>query len=188
VHTTALANGQRFFDAYVRPLGPVTILDVGSLSVNGSLRGLAPPEATYVGVDVASGPSVDVVTPDPYLLPFPSDSIDVAVSTSCFEHVEMFWVLLLEILRVLKPSGLLYLNAPSNGGVHRYPVDCWRFYPDAAEALSKWAQRNGFQPRVLETYTSAADPNDSWGWRDFVAVWVKDEAHGAIHPRRIGTV
>jgi SAM-dependent methyltransferase len=184
MHDTALENGWLFFDTYVRPLGAVSVLDVGALAVNGSLRSVAPSNAVYIGVDMAPGLGVDIVAADPYTLPFSSQSFDVVVSTSCFEHVEMFWVLFLEILRVTKPNGLVYVNAPSNGGVHRYPVDCWRFYPDAAKALEKWARRNGYQPSVLEQYIGARS-RDSWGWEDFVAVWVRDESFGTCHPRRI---
>ena len=65
----------------------------------------------------------------------------------------MFWVSYLEILRILKPVGLFYLNAPSDGAVHKYPVDCWRFYPDSGQALVTWSKRNGFNNVLLECYT-----------------------------------
>jgi hypothetical protein len=85
-------------------------------------------------------------------------------------------------MRVLKPEGLFYLNVPSNGAFHRYPVDCWRFYPDSGRALVRWAQRNAFNPALLECYTShqVADI-----WNDFVAVFVKDEKHARQFPERI---
>ena len=79
-----------------------------------------------------------MVLDDPYHLPLASESVDVVVSSSRFEHVEFFWLMFNEVLRVFKPDGLFYLNAPSNGEFHRYPVDCWRFYPDAAQALVNW--------------------------------------------------
>jgi len=41
-----------------------------------------------------------------------------------FEHDVMFWESFLELVRVLRPGGLLYLNAPSNTAFHRYPLDC----------------------------------------------------------------
>ena len=42
-----------------------------------------------------------------------NNSIDIVVSISTFEHTEFFWETFLEILRVLKPNGLFFLNAPS---------------------------------------------------------------------------
>src|SRR5258708_8610540 len=110
MHLTAMSNATLFFDTYVSQLGHVSLVDVGALDVNGSLREVCPSNAKYTGVDCASGKGVDVVLADPYSLPFENNSVDVAVSSSCFEHSEMFWVLFLEILRILKPSGLFYLN------------------------------------------------------------------------------
>ena len=57
-----------------------------------------------------------------------------------------------EALRVLKPTGLLYINAPSNGAYHRYPVDCWRFYPDSGVALQNWGNRSGYECALLEFF------------------------------------
>jgi hypothetical protein len=38
---------------------------------------------------------------------------------------------------VLRPGGLLYVNAPSGGEYHAWPVDCYRFYDDAWGALAR---------------------------------------------------
>ena len=119
MHPSALDNGGLFFDTYLNAGEALTVLDIGAQDVNGSLRALAPAACRYVGVDFAPGRGVDVVLDDPYRLPFADQSIDAVVSSSCFEHVEMFWLSFNEILRVLKPPGLFYLNAPSNGDFHR---------------------------------------------------------------------
>lgn len=177
-----MENGRLFFEVYVKKLGPVTVIDVGSLDVNGSLRSVCPPQARYVGLDLAPGKGVDVVLEDQYALPFPDGSQDVVVSSSCFEHSEMFWLVFVEALRILKPSGLFYLNAPSNGAFHRYPVDCWRFYPEAGKALVAWARRCGLNAALLESYTFR---RRNGTFNDYVAVFVKDERHADDHPARI---
>lgn len=186
MHTTALRFARLFFRTYVP--APATILDIGAMDLNGSLRPLAPPGSTYIGIDVRPGPGVDLVLDDPYVLPFASRSIDVCVSNSCFEHAEFFWLLYLEILRVLKPTGLFYLNVPSSGRPHPCPVDCWRFYPDSAAALVNWGRRNGYTANVLlESFTNRTR-YASLGhnhWQDYIAVFLKDEAHIAAHPRRL---
>ena len=118
------------------------------------------------------GKGVDVVLDDPHTLPFAAESVDIVVSNSCLEHSEMFWLSFLEMLRVLRPTGLLYLNVPSNGDFHRYRVDCWRFYPDSGVAMVSWARRNGLRPALLESFIS----DQYMGlWNDFVAVFGKDE-------------
>ena len=180
MHATALENAERFFKTY-RIEGAGRVLDIGSQDVNGSLRSVCPHR--YTGVDFVSGPGVDVVLDGPYKLPMPDESVDIVVSSSCFEHSEFFWLLFRDILRVLKPAGLFYLSAPSNGDIHRFPVDCWRFYPDAAVRLSaKWGRRNGYNSCTLESYTSKRKGSV---WNDYVGVFLKDERFIHQYPLRI---
>jgi len=186
MHPTALENCKRFFAAYADAFPTehrVKIVEIGSQDVNGSIRPLAPPAFEYVGVDFVDGNGVDVVLTDPYTLPFVDQSIDIVLSSSCFEHSEMFWLLFSEIMRILKPKGLFYLNAPSNGIFHRHPVDCWRFYPDSGAALVSWAKRNGMNALLLESFISA--PSDDGGFSDFVSVFLRDENHVNDFGRRI---
>ncbi len=184
MHTSALQNCQHFFDTYAEAFQRTgtKVVEIGSQDVNGSLRNCCPSDFQYVGVDFVSGKGVDVVLEDPYSLPFETGSTDVVISSSCFEHSEMFWVVFLEIMRILKSDGLFYLNVPSNGDFHRFPVDCWRFYPDSGNALVTWAKRNGMNPALLESYTSLQV--GCW-FNDFVAIYVKDEEHALRHSKRI---
>ena len=41
--------------------------------------------------------------------------------------------------RIIKPSGYIYINAPTTGHYHCYPGDNWRFYSDAGQALAYWS-------------------------------------------------
>jgi SAM-dependent methyltransferase len=182
MHNTAMEHGRRFFETYVTKPHGATIVDLGSQDVNGSLRSVAPAQAKYIGVDFEDAKGVDVVITDPYALPFDDESVDVCVSSSCFEHSEFFWLVFLEVMRVLKPAGLFYLNVPSNGDFHRYPVDCWRFYPDSGIALQNWARRNSYPAALLESFTGK---QKTGVWNDFVAVFVKDERLSELYPARI---
>lgn len=182
MHDTALAFGKLFFDTYLPEHSSLTVIDVGATDVNGSLRSVAPRHCNYIGVDMAPGKGVDVVISDPYVLPFETGTADAVLSSSCFEHTEHFWLLFNEIQRVLKPDGIFYLNVPSNGLVHRFPVDCWRFYPDSGEALASWGRKCGYSTAVLESFV-ASRVGDIWN--DFVAVFLKDASHSPRHPRRM---
>lgn len=183
MHDTALDNASLFFNTYlsVPPAGQ-KIIEIGSQDVNGSLRGVSPDGVDYVGLDFVAGKGVDIVLDDPYVLPFEDQSVDCCVSSSVFEHSEMFWVLFLEIMRILKPAGLFYMNAPSNGVFHRYPVDCWRFYPDCGRALARWGRRSGVDCGLMESYVSF---QKSDVWNDYVAIFIKDRTRMEEHPRRI---
>lgn len=183
MHDTALEIGKKFFDTYLNNSSGLVVIDIGSQDVNGSLRSVIPSKnIKYVGVDFVEGKGVDIVISDPYSLPFEENYADVVVCSSCFEHSEFFWLLFNEIQRVLKPSGLLYLNVPSNGYFHRWPVDCWRFYPDSGIALQNWARRNGYKTTLIESFTCLQKKDI---WNDFVAVFVKDQQFLGRYPERI---
>jgi SAM-dependent methyltransferase len=185
MHPTAMNNCQSFFDAYAKAFASqenVKVIEIGSQDVNGSLRSTTPRNFEYIGVDFVDAKGVDVILTNPYELPFDNESADIILSSSCFEHSEFFWVVFLEIMRVLKPTGIFYLNVPSNGNFHRYPVDCWRFYPDSGRALASWAKRNSINTALLESYTSSQIGDI---WNDFVAVFLKDEKHVAKFSNRI---
>lgn len=188
MHHSAYANCKRFYDAYINKpgTGNLKIAEIGSQDVNGSLRDIFPANHEYKGIDFVAGKGVDIILDDPYKLPFDNDTFDVVMSSSCFEHSDMFWLLFNEIMRVLKPGGLFCLTLPSNGVFHRYPVDSWRFYPDSGHSLVKWARRSGFPAVLMESYISRqiADKEDGF-WNDYVAVFLKDERFVTEHPNRI---
>lgn len=183
-----MTHGTLFFQTYAKRFPSALVVDIGAQDVNGSLRTVCPSHFKYVGVDFIAGKGIDIVLQDPYKLPFEDASVDVVVSSSCFEHSEMFWILFLEILRVLKPSGLFYLNAPSNGSFHRYPVDCWRFYPDSGNALITWARHNGHSSVLLESFTgnqAKTGQAEMDQWNDYVAVFLKNAEFASRFPERM---
>ena len=182
MHDTAMLIGQKFFETYMAGAQGQSIVDIGAQDVNGSLRSVAPPGNPYTGIDFAEGKGVDVILTDPYKFPFETGTFDVAVCSNCLEHSEFFWLTFMEILRILKPSGLLFMTVPANASVHRYPVDCWRFYPDSGMALRNWARRSGVNTALLESFTGRQMEGLM---NDFTAVYVKDQAHADQHPNRI---
>jgi len=145
------------------------ILDVGSQDVNGSYRPLfSNPNWHYQGLDIAPGKNVDIVVGNAYhWKQIRSGTYDVVVSGQAFEHIEYFWVTINEMTRVLKPGGLCCVIAPSSGPEHRYPVDCWRFFPDGLAAAAKYATLE-----VAEVYTCQEPVIDDEEntWKDTVLV------------------
>lgn len=137
----------KFIETYLDKNQKLKILDVGSLNVNGSYRGLFNnPGWEYTGMDIVDGKNVDVVV-EPYRWPFIDKCFDVVISGQTFEHVEFPWLTIKEIERVMKPGAMGCLIAPSAGYEHRYPLDCWRIFPDGFRALAKWAKLN-----VIDSY------------------------------------
>ena len=126
MHDTALALGGAFLSLYARE-GDPTVIDIGAFDVNGSLRSVCPNNAVYLGVDIEHGPGVDIIAKAGEPLPLRSEFADLVLSSSQMEHDPQFWATFLELCRLLKPGGFIYMNAPSNGAFHRYPIDVWRF-------------------------------------------------------------
>jgi SAM-dependent methyltransferase len=168
--------GRMLFETH--GIGIRRVLDVGSLDINGSLRDLCPDAVEYTGIDLEVGKGVDLVLDDPYCYPFPNGYFDLVLSTSCFEHDPMFWLTVLEMLRVVRDGGIIYINAPSSGDYHTHPWDNWRFYPDASQALEMWGRRSGFTVRALESFTMA----ECGPWNDYVMIFTK----GGVDLPRVG--
>ena len=149
----------------------LTILDLGSQDINGSYRPLfSEPTWRYIGVDMAAGKNVDIILSDPYdWKEIDAASVDVLVSGQTFEHTEYFWLTMQQIALALKPGGLCCILAPSSGPEHRYPVDCWRVYPDGFRAVATYA---GLE--TLEVATQWEDlpqyDDESNKWHDSMLV------------------
>jgi SAM-dependent methyltransferase len=172
MHDTANQIAKKFFQLYWSSNFD-TIVELGSYDVNGSLRPLQPSGCTYIGLDIEPGPSVDIVIDDPSKLPLPDGYCDCVVASSVLEHDRFFWESFLELCRITKPGGFIYINCPSNGDVHRYPADYWRFYPDAGRGLVDWAKKKSVDVALVESFV-ADRMNDQWN--DFVAVFQRGEA------------
>lgn len=151
-------------EANFRP--PVKILDVGSCGVNGTYKEIFSDKERfdYYGLDLTPGPNVDYVPSDPYdWQDLPDESFDIIISGQAFEHIEFPWLTILEIKRVLKKGGLICIIAPLRGPEHKYPVDCWRYYPDGFRALARWAGLEVIESRTTWGTSGFKDGSDQWG-------------------------
>lgn len=193
MHYTSLKSGEAFAVAYGKtdlsahtpirsaseepsPTGireiDYTVVDIGGRDVNGSLRPFFEKRGMkFICVDMEPDPSVDIVVPPAQKLPFDDGSIDLIVSTSCFEHDPCFWMTFKEMTRIIKPDGFIYVNAPTAGPYHCYPGDNWRFYSDAGQALAYWSgiqmsNETIYPVKVVETFNILG-----CHFRDFVCVW-----------------
>lgn len=148
----------------------IKILDIGSTDVNGSYRNLFEKNNwEYYGADIVKGKNVDIILYDHYnWKKIKSDSYDVVISGQAFEHIEFFWVTILEIARVLKSGGVCCIIGPSAGVEHKYPFDCWRFYPDGLKALAHYAN---LEPIEVYTEFEPVQYSDaSELWKDSVLI------------------
>ena len=143
MHESSLRKAGEFIQEYAKKNDK--ILDVGSAIVQESASGIAYKAlfplgfVEYTGLDIVPGNNIDLVVKDPYKWTEVADgTYDIVLSGSTFEHIEFFWLVFEEMTRVLKPGGYMFLLVPKIHIQHRYPVDCWRFYPDGMRALAKY--------------------------------------------------
>jgi len=166
MHQSSLEKMSTFCERYLssKKDSPMRILDLGSQDVNGSYRQIfSSPQWSYVGIDMAAGKNVDVVLKTPYVWKeIESSTADVVVSGQAFEHIEYFWITMLEVNRVLKPGGICCILAPSSGPEHRYPTDCWRFYPDGMASLARYAQLDVLEATTQWKDMGYVDGSDNW--------------------------
>lgn len=176
MHHSAYINAEKFYHKYCeKNIENKKILDVGSYDVNGTMKPIFE-KGQYVGLDMEEGPNVDIVGVS-HDIPFKEEEFDIVISSSCFEHDDMFWISFQEMCRVLKPGGYMYIQAPSNGPYHGWPGDNWRFYIDSWKALEKWGKKLGYDVELVEHYIDETTPHHpSEGiriWNDSIGIFRK---------------
>ena len=93
-----------------------------------------------------------------------------------------------EMRRALKPGGHCCIIAPSAGPEHRYPVDCWRVYPDGLRAAARYAglatieawtqwenlpQYDNESNKWHDSVLVARRPNEEWNLRRRMTEWLE---------------
>ncbi|MCE7798385.1 methyltransferase domain-containing protein [Sphingobium sufflavum] len=172
MHASSYENMQKCYARYIEGSAieqqdVVRLLDVGGSDVNGSYRDIfCHPRFKYTASDIDATSNAQLVFQDSYRFPLDDQSMDIVISGQMLEHCEFFWLTFAEMMRVVRPGGYVFLIAPSSGPEHRYPVDCYRFYPDAYRALARYANC-----ALIDLWQDPRGP-----WKDLVGVF---QRHGA---------
>jgi SAM-dependent methyltransferase len=107
------------------------VLDVGCGEM--PFRGMLPADASYVGIDVPIADDFgmdrnpEIESFDGRVIPFSDGSFDCVLCTEVLEHAEDPVFLVGEMMRVLRPGGLLVATVPFAARVHHAPHDYHRF-------------------------------------------------------------
>ena len=173
MHQGSYEKMAKFAVDYLGKSNTYSILEMGSQDVNGTYKPIFDqPNWWYVGCDMVEGKNVDIVLKHPYHWDeIATNSYDVVVSGSLLEHVEYPWITMLEVARILKPGGLTCHIAPAAGFEHRFPVDCYRYYPDGFMALCKWARLTPLQ--IYTDWHTNHSQDGGHVWKDSVMVAIK---------------
>lgn len=149
---------------------PTTILEVGSLNVNGSARSVFQTANTsYIGIDQCEGRDVDIVLDGKNMFSDPrivEGMFDLVICVETLEHDPYFWITIENMKKALKKGGWLIITTPAiMVQKHNYPSDFYRFFGDTYKTVFFKDMVNVF---VEEYY----DPNNKW--KDLKP----DEIHG----------
>lgn len=101
-----------------RQVSHFSVLEIGSLDVNGNIRDLFA-GWDYLGIDRIEGNGVDVVADGATF--DTSKRFDVVVSCEAFEHAENWQAIVANVARLLRPGGYFFGTAAGPG---RPPHKC----------------------------------------------------------------
>ena len=143
MHRNSYRKMEWFKNTYLHKSNKLDILDVGSLDGKGTLNYSTlfnETNWTYTGLDIEGGNNVQIIVTDIYnWFEIEDNSYDVIISGQFFEHLEFFWLAMIQIERVLKPGGYLCIIVPSAGPNHGGDMpNCYRFHEDGLKAMAKY--------------------------------------------------
>lgn len=134
-----------------------TVLEVGSMDLNGSPRSVVLPmrPLQYLGVDSGAGPGVDMVAPAEELTDrVGAFSWDLVISTEMLEHAEHWRTVVQELKQAVAPHGVLLVTCRGPGfPYHAHPGDFWRFTTDDFRRIFA-----DFELEILQDDTDPAFP------------------------------
>lgn len=142
------------------------ILEIGSREVTGPSNARNEfAKAEYVGFDYYPGNNVDVVG-DAHKLSsyFPQEErFDIVYSSACFEHFAMPWLVAIEIHKVLKVGGIVFVETHFSYSSHERPWHFFQFSDMAlrvlfCEALGFECMEAGMSNPMVGRFSSLADP------------------------------
>ncbi len=130
----------------------LTVVDLGGREFPMDLRLPEDVDVRRIVVDIEDDASVDIVG-DAHCLSalISAGSVDAIVSVSTFEHLLMPWKVAVEMAKILKPGGAIYVQSHQAEGLHDAPFDYWRFSDQAWSGL--FNAHTGFE--ITETVMSA---------------------------------
>ncbi len=115
--------------------GPGVLLDIAPQAHEGA-RPFFPDFITVKTLDIDPGSGCDFIADIcAHNVHIPAGTFDFVVCTEVFEHTLNPFNAAAEILRLLRPAGLLFGSTPFNFRIHGPLPDCWRFTEHGLRAL-----------------------------------------------------
>ena len=121
------------------------VLEIGSRVVTGKRFDRLFENASYVGFDYYMGENVDVTGDAHRLSSYFDKKFDLIFSSAVFEHLAMPWQAALEIIKLLKPGGYVFIETHYSFSSHERP---WHFFQFSENALDVLPINRAVPPKV----------------------------------------
>lgn len=145
----------------------ISVIEVGSRDLNGSIR-CHFPAATWTGLDLHSGPSVDLVMDA--LDYTPADLVDLVIIAEVFEHCPYWGEVLHHVANWLKPSGRIIITAAGPGRDPHSAIHGGPLHPD--EHYGNVSQTELIEELRFAGLTDIEVSGNEY-WKDTYAIAVK---------------
>ena len=141
------------------------ILEIGSREVTGASSARKEfSKAVYIGFDYYPGNNVDVVGDVHKLSSYfeEKERFDIIYSSACFEHFAMPWIVAIEIAKLLKVGGIIFIETHFSYSSHERPWHFFQFSDMAlrilfSEALGFECIEAGMSNPIVGRFSSQAD-------------------------------
>ena len=145
-------NSLQLFLEYAKKMESPSVLELGTFqSIPGRStmhRHFVPHAMRFHGTDVKKGPDVDFVADAHELSKYAgTESYDIIISCSTFEHFKYPHIAAMEISKVLRLGGACFIQTHSCFPLHAYPFDYYRFSREALAGC--FGSKNGI--RIMKT-------------------------------------
>lgn len=141
------------------------VLEIGSRNVTGTNLRSRFSKAEYVGFDLYAGENVDVVGDAHRLTSYFSseDRFDLIFSSAVFEHLYMPWIVAVEIQKMLKLGGHVFVETHFSFSSHERPWNFFQFSDMGLRALFNEALGfeligSGMSNPIAGYFSPSADP------------------------------
>jgi SAM-dependent methyltransferase len=140
------------------------VLEIGSREVTGKSNARKEfGKAEYVGFDYYPGNNVDIVGDVHKLSSYfeESERFDIIYSAACFEHFAMPWTVAVEIAKLLKVGGIVFIITHFSYSSHERPWHFFQFSDMAlkvlfSEALGFYCIEAGMSDPIVGRFSSLA--------------------------------
>jgi len=131
------------------------VIEIGSLNINGTIRIIFADAKNYCGVDMQTGPGVDLIADSAYWLA--PEPVDIIVCCEVFEHAQEWRRIVEMTYKNLKPGGIFIGTAAGEGrfphsAIDENPIRDWEYYANIGARDMRWTlERNNFKNVIVNT-------------------------------------